>query len=110
MGGEIRLTVRFPADEDQRTEVRHEKAKEDPMAQAYEDLRMRGFSFEEIAEANIEPMLNWKLGSMFDRDGSGAAVARLEAELAPLERAARRLRGSRQIPGGGEVGHLEPGA
>ena len=81
MGGQIRVKARFPLDEDQRAEVRYEKAKEDPMVQAYAELRAAGFSFEEMAEANTEAMLNWKLGPLFDPDGFHAAVERRKAEV-----------------------------
>jgi hypothetical protein len=66
MGGRIRLKVRFPVDDGQRAEVRHEKAKEDPIEQAYEVVR--GLSFEEVAEANLEAMLTWKVGPLFDAE------------------------------------------
>jgi hypothetical protein len=74
MGGHIRVKARFQVDEDQRAEVRHEKAKEDPMQEAYDDLRVSAFSFEEIAEANVEAMLNWKLGPIFDPERFYAAL------------------------------------
>jgi hypothetical protein len=81
MGGQIRVKARFPVDEDQRAEVLYEKAKEDPMVQAYDELRAAGFSFEEMAEANTEAMLDWKLGPLFDPEGFYAAVERRKAEL-----------------------------
>jgi hypothetical protein len=81
MGGHIRVRARFPVDEDQRAEVRHEKAKEDPMQEAYADIRERGFSFEEIAEANTQAMLNWKLGPIFDADRFDAALRERRDEL-----------------------------
>jgi len=81
MGGQIRIKARFPVDEDQRAEVRYDKAKEDPMVKAYAELRAAGFSFEEMTEANTEAMLNWKLGPLFDADGFHAAVERRKAEL-----------------------------
>lgn len=66
MGGHIRVKARFQVDEDQRAEARHEKAKEDPVQEAYDELRVGALSFEQIAEANVEAMLNWKLGPIFD--------------------------------------------
>jgi hypothetical protein len=81
MGGQIRVKARFPASEDQRAEVRHEKAKEDPMQAAYADLRERGFSFEEIAEANTEAMLNWKLGPILATERFSAALSERHADV-----------------------------
>jgi hypothetical protein len=42
MGGQIRVKARFAADEEQRAEVGYQKAKEDPMFQAYAELRGAG--------------------------------------------------------------------
>jgi hypothetical protein len=47
-------------------EVEHEKSKEEPMTQAYEELRQRGFSFEEMAEGSVAEMIRWKLGPLVD--------------------------------------------
>jgi hypothetical protein len=30
----------------------------------YAELRVKGFSFEEMAEGNLEQMINWKLGPL----------------------------------------------
>jgi hypothetical protein len=65
MGGHIRLKARIPVDDDQRDEVHHEKSKEDAMQRAYDELREHGFSFEEMAEANLNEILDWKLGPVF---------------------------------------------
>jgi hypothetical protein len=81
MGGQIRIRARLPVDEDQRAEVRYQRAKEDPMVKAYAELRAAGFAFEEMAEANLEAMLNWKLGPLFDPGSFQTAVERRQAEL-----------------------------
>ena len=77
----IRVKARFAVDDEQRAEVLHEKAKEDPMAEAYSELRVAGFSFEQMAEANTDAMLNWKLGPLFDPEGFQVAMERRKTEL-----------------------------
>jgi hypothetical protein len=65
-GGKVRVKVRFDVEEWQRDEVRNQKGREHPMVDAYEELRAAGYTFEELAEANFDAMLKWKLGPMFD--------------------------------------------
>ena len=65
-GGQIRAKARFPVREEQRAE----RAGEHPMMETYAELRGAGLCFEEIAEANSEAMLNWKLGPLFDLEAS----------------------------------------
>jgi len=81
MGGMIRVKARFAVDDAQRAEVLHEKAKEDPIAEAYAELRGAGFSFEQMAEANTDAMIDWKLVPLFDPEGFQAAIERRRTAL-----------------------------
>jgi hypothetical protein len=52
------------------------------MEEAYAEVR--GLSFEEIAEANLEAMLDWKLGPLFDPERSARMTeARNEPDRVP---------------------------
>lgn len=62
-GGEITVRARIPPDEADRAEVLHEKAKEEPLTAAYSETRDQ-FSFEEICNANLHQLLEWKLGPL----------------------------------------------
>lgn len=57
-----RVRVYFEPSETLHEEVAHERAKEAGMDGAYAELREKGFSFEEMAEGNLEQMISWKLG------------------------------------------------
>jgi hypothetical protein len=46
-----------------RAEVMHEKDKELALTEAYEDVRDQ-FSFQDICEANLHALLEWKLGPL----------------------------------------------
>jgi hypothetical protein len=78
-GGAVRIRARFDPADWQIAEVEHEKSKEEPMTLVYEELRDKGFTFEDMAEANLAEMIRWNLGSLVD-------PARFR--LALLERAA----------------------
>jgi hypothetical protein len=45
------------------------------MNEAYEDLRREGFSYEELAEANLQKMFDWKLGPLLDKPGFSRELA-----------------------------------
>ena len=51
------------------------------MAEAYTELRGAGFSFEQMAEANTDAMIDWKLGPLFDPEGFHAAIERRKTDL-----------------------------
>jgi hypothetical protein len=61
-GGQIRVRAFFEPDEMLHEEVAHERNKETDMDKVYAELREKGFSFEEMAEGNLEQMISWKLG------------------------------------------------
>jgi hypothetical protein len=61
-GGQIRVRAYFEPDETVHEEVAHERSKETDLDKAYAELREKGFSFEEMAEGNLEQMISWKLG------------------------------------------------
>jgi len=61
-GGQIRVRAYFEPDEMLHEEVAHERDKETDMDKVYAELREKGFSFEEMAEGNLEQMISWKLG------------------------------------------------
>jgi len=60
-GGSIRVRVKFEPDDWQIAEVEHEKAKERPLTEVYAELRTKGFTFEQMAEANLTELIRWKL-------------------------------------------------
>ncbi len=60
--GQIRVRAYFEPDETLHEEVAHERDKETGMDTVYAELREKGFSFEEMAEGNLEQMISWKLG------------------------------------------------
>lgn len=66
-GGSFRIRARFEPADWQLAEVENEKSKEEPMTDVYEELREKGFSFEEMAEGNLTAMIRWKLGPLVDR-------------------------------------------
>jgi hypothetical protein len=45
------------------------------MNEAYEDLRRGCFSCEELAEANLQRMFDWKLGPLLDKPGFSRELA-----------------------------------
>lgn len=57
-----RVRVYFEPDETLHEEVAHERDKETGMDRVYAELREKGFSFEQMAEGNLEQMISWKLG------------------------------------------------
>ncbi len=61
-GGQIRVRAFFEPDKTHHEEVAHERSKETGMDNVYAELREMGFSFEEMAEGNLEQMIRWKLG------------------------------------------------
>jgi len=52
-GGQIRVRAYFEPDEMLHEEVEHERSKETGMDKVYSELREKGFSFEEMAEGNL---------------------------------------------------------
>jgi hypothetical protein len=57
-----RIRVYSEPSETLHEEVVHERSKEIGMDGVYAELREKGFSFEEMAEGNLEQMISWKLG------------------------------------------------
>jgi len=68
-GGQVRVRASMSPSEPEREEVRQQKAAAGPMQAAYDELRAAGLSFGELAEANLDAMLRWKLGPLFDPAG-----------------------------------------
>jgi hypothetical protein len=79
-GGSFRIRARFDPADWQIAEVEHEKSKEERMTKAYEDLRESGFSFEQMAEGNLNAMILWKLGPLVDRASFQMDLLRRSAE------------------------------
>ena len=52
------------------------------MDEAYQELRRAGFSFEELAEANLQGMFTWKLGPLLDQTGFTRELAIAQRNLA----------------------------
>ena len=50
----------LPPIEGEQEEVTRQKAIAGRMNEAYEELRRSGFSFEELAEANLQGMFTWR--------------------------------------------------
>jgi hypothetical protein len=65
-GGAFRVRARFEPSDWQIAEVEYEKSKEAPMTKAYQELRDAGYTYEEMAEANLQAMIRWKLGPVVD--------------------------------------------
>jgi hypothetical protein len=81
LGSEVMVRAVFrPVDAD-RAEVNHEKAKEDPLTEAYRETRSE-FSFEEICEANLHQLLEWKLGPLASTSKFMANYERRAREMA----------------------------
>lgn len=101
LGADLRIRARFDPAEWQRREVEDERQVEDAMDDIYAELRDRGFSYEEMANGNVEQMLHWKLGPLLAPDEFRAHLARryeaLEAaakastSLAALEKPVSRM-------------------
>jgi hypothetical protein len=64
LGSPIRVRAFFEPDAAEQAEIDYERSKEEGMDAVYEELRTKGFSFEEMAEGNLEQMINWKLGPL----------------------------------------------
>jgi hypothetical protein len=79
-GGSIRIRARFEPTDWDIAEVEHEKSKEGPMTQVYEELREKGFSFGEMAEGNLAQMIRWKLGPLVDPARFRLALLKRTAE------------------------------
>ena len=79
-GGEVTVRATLPPEEDDRDDIVHEKAKEAALTEAYRTTREQ-FSFEEICEANLHVLLEWKLGPL-------ASTSKFVAALEETARAA----------------------
>lgn len=80
-GGQIRVRAVLPPTELEQDEVIRQKAIADRMNEAYEELRREGFSYEELAEANLQKMFDWKLGPLLDKPGFSRELARARRNL-----------------------------
>lgn len=96
-GAQIRVRAYFEPDAADRAEVDHKRSREVDMDGIYTELRDQNFSFEELAEGNLEQMVNWKLGPL----------------LAPREFARRYAERQAEVQeqiAAGEQPDLEPGS
>jgi hypothetical protein len=82
LGGHIRVRAVFPPVELEQEEVTRRKAIAERMNEAYQELRRTGFSFEELAEANLQGMFRWKLGPLLDQTGFSQELAVARRRLA----------------------------
>lgn len=80
-GRPVRLTVTAAPTEHERAEAAEEHAIAVPINDTYKDLRTKGFAFEQMADANLDAMLNWKLGPLLDPDGFAEQLARRRGEV-----------------------------
>jgi hypothetical protein len=79
-GTEVKVRpVTLPTDLD-RAEVIHEKEKETALTDAYREVRER-FSFQEICEANLHALLEWKLGPLASTSKFLALLRRRQDEV-----------------------------
>jgi hypothetical protein len=81
-GGSFRIRARFDPADWQIAEVEHEKDKEEPMTDVYEELRAKGISFVEMVEGNVAQMIRWKLGPLVDPERFKRDLLRRGAEWA----------------------------
>jgi hypothetical protein len=82
LGGNIRVRAVLPPTELEQEEATRQKAIAERMDEAYEELRRAGFSFEELAEANLEGMFTWKLGPLLDQTGFSQELGIAQRNLA----------------------------
>jgi hypothetical protein len=82
LGGHIRVRAVLPPIEGEQEGVTRQKAIAGRMNEAYEELRRAGFSFEELAEANLQGMFTWKLGPLLDQTGFSQELATAQRSLA----------------------------
>ena len=82
LGGHIRVRAVLPPIELEQQEATRQKAIAERMNEAYEELRRAGFSFEELAEANLQGMFTWKLGPLLDQTGFSRELAIAQRNLA----------------------------
>ena len=81
LGGEVRLrTVLRPTELD-RAEVVHQKDKEGPLTEAYREAG-DNVSFEELCEAYLHALLEWRLGPLASTSKFLALLKRREREVA----------------------------
>jgi hypothetical protein len=66
LGGEVRVRAVIPPSDLEQEDAVRQKAIANRMDAAYQTLREAGYSFEKIAEDNLEQMLGWKLGPLLD--------------------------------------------
>jgi hypothetical protein len=83
-----------------RAEVIHEKDKETALTDAYREVRER-FSFQEICEANLHALLEWKLGPLASTSKFLALLRRREREVAE-----ERARGENPLRPGSALSKL----
>jgi hypothetical protein len=62
-GGDVIVRAMLPPTDEDRGDVNYEKAKEAVLTEAYRTTREQ-FSFEEICDANLHALLEWKLGPL----------------------------------------------
>lgn len=67
-GGQIRVRADSEPNETLHEEIAYERDKETGIDGVYAELREKGFSFEEMAEGNLEQMISWKLGPVLAPD------------------------------------------
>lgn len=80
-GGRVRVTAAIPPTEPEQDEAVWEKALAERMNATYGELRAEGFTFEQMAEGNLDAILNWKLGPLLDTDRFHEQATRRYADV-----------------------------
>jgi hypothetical protein len=68
-GGDIRIRAFIEPSDLEVDEVDYDRSIEERMEEVYRETREAGRTYDEVALANLEAMLNWKLGPVLDPDG-----------------------------------------